>query len=189
MSFNSAEYWENRYSSGGGSGHGSYNMSAQFKGSTVTSLIEEFNIKTVVEFGHGDGNQLKFYKGFNSYVGYDISHSAGKLCKSLYKDRSDITIVDHISELPQSDLALSIDVIYHLVEQEVYEKYMENLFYNKSKHILIYTIDEDREESRHVKARKTSGYIKDNFTDYTLTRTIPGFGNQKNLVFLLYSLV
>ena len=37
------------------------------------SHVREFNIKTISDFGCGDGNQLKSLKGFENYCGFDIS--------------------------------------------------------------------------------------------------------------------
>lgn len=183
--FKSGEYWENRYKTGGNSGVGSYNSSASFKANTINSIIKELNIKSVVEYGHGDGNQLKLYGGFESYTGYDISPSVRDRCVQIFYNNTKIKFVDSITKLPHSDLALSIDVIYHLVEEEVYEEYIKNLF-SRSKYVLIYTMDSNKQGDLHVKSRETSLYISENIINYTLLRTIPGY--RKEVVFLLYKI-
>jgi len=44
MSFNSSEYWDNRYKNGGNSGQGSYNALAKFKASVINDFIENNKI-------------------------------------------------------------------------------------------------------------------------------------------------
>jgi hypothetical protein len=51
-------FWENNYQKGGDSGSGSYDQLAIFKADIINSFIKQNNIKTVIEFGCGDGNQL-----------------------------------------------------------------------------------------------------------------------------------
>ena len=69
----SEKYWENRYKSGGNSGLGSYNEFAGYKASFINEIISKYKIQTVCELGCGDGNNLKYYKGFNKYYGFDVS--------------------------------------------------------------------------------------------------------------------
>lgn len=192
--FNSGKYWEDRYKQGGNSGDGSYNDYAEYKSEVINSIIEEYSIKSINEYGHGDGNQLKYFKGFSTYTGFDISPTVRVKCQNIYKDSKNIKFIDSTNNFTTCDLVLSIDVIYHLVEQEVFEKHIKDLFSTNSKYVLIYTIDADKGSSQHVKARKTTSYIKDNIKNYTLLKTIPGFHNQtqydsQDLVFLLYTII
>ena len=52
-------YWNNRYKNKGNSGKGSYDELAYFKAETINTLLIENNINSVIEFGCGDGNNLK----------------------------------------------------------------------------------------------------------------------------------
>ena len=56
---NSMDYWNERYSSGGNSGTGSYGELAFYKADFINKFIDANQILSVVEFGCGDGNQLK----------------------------------------------------------------------------------------------------------------------------------
>ena len=58
QTFNSASYWDSRYVSGGTSGAGSYGHLAEFKANVLNTFVANRNIKLVIEFGFGDGNQL-----------------------------------------------------------------------------------------------------------------------------------
>ena len=55
----SSEYWDQRYRTGGNSGAGSYNRLAQFKASFLNTFVNTYQIASVIEYGCGDGAQLK----------------------------------------------------------------------------------------------------------------------------------
>ena len=55
--FDSSIYWEKRYNTGGNSGEGSYNKFAEFKALILNNFIQEKNIKNIIDYGVGDGNQ------------------------------------------------------------------------------------------------------------------------------------
>ena len=55
----SDDYWEERYSKGKNSGAGSYNELARFKAEVLNGFVQKQNIRSVIEFGCGDGNQLQ----------------------------------------------------------------------------------------------------------------------------------
>jgi hypothetical protein len=56
---NSAGYWEKRYRRNGNSGSGSYGKLAEYKATVINGFVAANNIQQVMEFGCGDGNQLK----------------------------------------------------------------------------------------------------------------------------------
>ena len=78
--FDSGRYWEQRYLSGDNSGSGSYNRLAQFKAEVLNDFVEKNNVSEVVEWGCGDGNQLKLAK-YPRYTGFDVSQKAVDICK------------------------------------------------------------------------------------------------------------
>ena len=71
--YGSAEYWERRYREreNSGSGSGSYGRLAEFKAEVINSFISENGIRSVLEFGSGDGNQLSLFK-IEDYTGFDV---------------------------------------------------------------------------------------------------------------------
>ena len=79
MDFKSREYWEERYSQGGNSGAGSYGHLAEFKAEVINGFIEQHEIKNVIEWGCGDGNQLGLFR-CEEYIGYDVSETAIEIC-------------------------------------------------------------------------------------------------------------
>ena len=49
---------EKRYSAGGNSGAGSYSQLAEFKAQVLNRFVATHDVKHIIEFGSGDGNQL-----------------------------------------------------------------------------------------------------------------------------------
>lgn len=61
----SKDYKIERYDGGGNSGVGSYHHLAEFKAEIINGFVAREGIKTGIEYGCGDGNQLKLgaYRG------------------------------------------------------------------------------------------------------------------------------
>jgi len=182
--FSSRNYWNQRYTRGGNSGNGSYNNNAIFKAEILNKFIKNKNINTLIDFGVGDGNQLKYIDTQNlKYIGIDISEFVISKCKAIFNnDTSKTFILDtDITNTTKSELVISCDVIYHLVEDEVYRKYMKKLFFMSEKYVIIYAKDEEIELARHVKFRKFTKYIQNNFPNWKLIQHIPNKYPQINL--------
>ena len=114
----SKSYWENRYRKGGNSGSGSYNHLAKFKASILNSFIIKNHINTIIEFGSGDCNQLSL-ANYKNYIGYDVSQTAIKICKKKFKNDKTKTFIhlnDNFKNNKKADLSISLEVIFHLIE-------------------------------------------------------------------------
>lgn len=176
--FNVQNYWENRYKNGGNSGWGSHNESSvSFKKDYVNNLILELGIKTVVELGCGDGNQLSFFENYDTYTGYDISNDIITKCIKKFSGDDTKSFTSDINNLAKNgnkyDIALSLDVVYHLVEDSVYESYMHVLF-GLSDNICIFGTDNDNAVSAiHVKNRKISEFVTKHYPNFKLCDTKP----------------
>src|SRR5690606_4241845 len=79
--FVSADYWEQRYARGGNSGAGSYGKLAEFKAEVLNAFVRERQIRSVIDFGCGDGAQLALAE-YPSYVGLDVSPTALHICRT-----------------------------------------------------------------------------------------------------------
>ena len=165
--FNSADYWQKRYLIGRNSGAGSYSRLAQFKADIINEFVENHSIKTVIEWGCGDGNQLKLAK-YPEYIGLDVAQEAINICIAKFKD-------DHTKKFiwsgskdfkleNRADLALSLDVLYHLVEDKIFDKYMRQLFDSSNKFVCIYSCNDNYNKNRkeHVKHRTFTDWIDKN---------------------------
>jgi cyclopropane fatty-acyl-phospholipid synthase-like methyltransferase len=164
---------------GGNSGAGSYNKFADFKASVLNNAISEFEISQVIEFGCGDGNQLAKLN-IPSYIGLDVSETILKHCiikfnndktKSFFNYNGNAFVDNH--DIFLSDAAISIDVIFHLVEYSVFKKYLTDLFSCARKLVIIYGADSDYpQKTKHEFYRKFTGYIDVNFPEWKLERII-----------------
>lgn len=171
----SREYWEERYRRGGTSGAGSYNRLARFKADFLNGFVEEHRIGSVVEFGSGDGAQLSLAR-YPTYVGVDVSETVLQLARERFSADPSICFL-HISEVTSSlaaDLALSLDVIYHLVEDEVFECHMRQLFDSANRYVIVYSSnDESSWRSPHVRHRQFTSWVERNRPDFRLLRHVP----------------
>lgn len=172
----SSNYWENRYKSGGNSGPGSYGKLSSFKAETINSFVLKNCIKNIIEYGCGDGNQLGL-ANYPEYIGFDISIQAINICKNKFQNDSTKSFKitnDYNNET--ADLTLSLDVIYHLVEDCIFQEYMSRLFKSSRKFVIIYssnTDDNSKFQAAHVRHRNFTKWIKKNIEDWELIQHIP----------------
>lgn len=173
----SVRYWEKRYSAGGTSGAGSYGRLAKFKADVINTFVREHDVETVIDLGCGDGNQLKF-ADYPAYHGLDVSETAIQRCRKLFADddskRFSLYIPDRFSlddPAHSAELALSLDVIYHLLEDHVFDTYMRHLFGVAEKYVIIYSNDSGENPSHlspHLRFRKFSDWINDHAPSWKL---------------------
>jgi len=159
----SDNYWENRYRLNLDSGSGSYGRLAIFKSNVINEIIQDYQIKNLVELGVGDGNNLKLYKGFDSYTGFDVSRTIIEKNKTKFKSEIYKFYVLNEEIVPKCELIMSLDVIYHLIEDKVYKNHLNDLFTNATNLVLIYSSNFDGKKFRHVKHRRFSNDIPNNF--------------------------
>lgn len=168
----SSSYWEQRYRTGGTSGPGSYGPLAQFKADTLNTFVARGNIRSVVEFGVGDGAQLELAR-YRRYVGIDIAPTSIELCSRRFA--SDGTKRFYLTsqipaDLGRFDLALSLDVVYHLVEDAVFESHMRALFASASRYVIIYSSNKmEKTDWPHVRHRQFTRWIAQHEPHWRLT--------------------
>ncbi|RBQ23399.1 hypothetical protein ALNOE001_09800 [Candidatus Methanobinarius endosymbioticus] len=146
---------------GKNSGEGSYNFLANFKAEVINEFISKNNIENVIEFGSGDGNQLSL-SNYPNYIGFDVSESVVNKCiKKFKEDTKKFLLLDKYAG-EKADLTLSLDVIYHLIEDNIFEEYMDRLFNASKKFVIIYSSNDNDLENiaAHVKHRKFTDYIE-----------------------------
>ncbi len=154
----SSEFWEKTYRAGNTSGSGSYGRLAEFKAEVVNGFVRDHDVASVIDFGCGDGNQLSL-ADYPRYVGLDVSPTI--LRRLIDRFASDSTksfflynphcFADRACAL-RCDLAVSMDVIFHLIEDDVFEKYMRDLFSCAARFVMIYTRDLGRPRDPRVLA-------------------------------------
>jgi hypothetical protein len=172
----SAAFWETVYREGGTSGPGSYGRLAEFKAEILNEFVRSRNIRTVIEFGCGDGSQLQRAR-YPEYVGVDVAAASILRCSALFAGDSTkhFCRADALPEdLGAFDLALSLDVIYHLIEDSVFDDYMRRLFSVAQRHVIIYSSNYDAlAEGPHVRHREFTTWIDAHAHDWQPEGFIP----------------
>jgi SAM-dependent methyltransferase len=159
----SSSYWEKRYQKGRTSGVGSYGRLAEFKAEILNDFVERNGIQSVIEFGCGDGTQLAL-ANYPRYVGIDVAQGSIAICEHRFA--GDTTKSFHLTtaipkDLGSFDLALSLDVIYHLVEDAVFDSYMRSLFAHAGRSVIIYSSNKVESSGvPHVRHRLFTKWIE-----------------------------
>ena len=171
----SAEYWERRYREreNSGSGSVSYGRLAEFKAEVINSFISENGIRSVLEFGSGDGNQLSLFK-IEDYTGFDVSETVVARLRDIFKNDAGKRFY-HLSQFSdqKAELVLSLDVIYHLIEKDVYHEHMSNLFNASSRYMIIYSSNHEKPSpAPHVRHWNFSRWVRQHRPDWRLVRKI-----------------
>ena len=192
--FDSRKYWERRYTIGGNSGLGSYGRLAEFKAEIINRFTRENRIVKIIEFGCGDGNQLSLFK-IDNYIGLDVAKTAIEKCKKQFerdKSKSFFLYNPHclgnINNF-KTELSLSLDVIFHIIEDDIFELYMRHLFAVSNKFVIIYSSDNDNSKSLapHYKYRQFSRWIKVNLSQWELIKIIKNkYPNESYSDFYIY---
>lgn len=167
-------YWQERYAKGGTSGAGSYGRLALFKAEVLNAFVKDNAVESIIEFGCGDGNQLSLYE-FPRYTGLDVSPHTIVQCQERFADDPSKTFHVIGPEQPPADLSMSIDVLFHLTEDEVFERYMRDLFAAGIRFVIIYSSNTDRNglfQATHVKHRKFNDWVAANIPDWTLQEVV-----------------
>jgi len=190
--FSSGSYWEKRYKSGGNSGAGSYGRLAQFKADIINKFVKDQSINTILEMGSGDGNQLELFN-LPHYIGFDISKTSIVYCAKKFRDDNDksfflydpVCFVDN-QNIFNVDMTMSLDVIFHLVEDDVFDKYMHDLFFMAKQYVIIYssnTEDSRLSQAQHVRHRKFTDWVDTNAKKWKLEKKIKNkFGLKEDLI-------
>ena len=176
MTFASEHYWRERYALGGHSGVGSQGVFAIFKAEVLNRFVAEQNISSVIEFGCGDGQQLALAK-YPEYTGVDVSETAVSMCRERFgHDPSKQFMLASEYDGEQADLALSLDVLYHLTEDATFDRYMQTLFAVAAQHVVIYSSNTDEQQPGqppHIRHRRFTEWVEANAPELSLANLIP----------------
>jgi SAM-dependent methyltransferase len=172
----SSDYWEKRYQQGRTSGVGSYGRLAKFKAEILNDFVERHRINSVIEFGCGDGTQLSLAR-YPRYVGVDVARGSIDICQKRFAGetaKSFYLVTQVPASEAQFDLAISLDVIYHLVEDAVFESYMRSLFERSQRFAVIYSSNKVEPSGvPHVRHRKFTDWIEKNAPEWKQSGFIP----------------
>lgn len=187
-------YWERRYAAGGTSGAGSYGELATYKAEFLNGFVRKQNVQTVIELGCGDGNQLSL-ADYPRYLGLDISKTAIDRCQERFRSDStkaflwyDPARAMRLADWLQVDLTLSLDVIYHLVEDAAYDIYLDDLFSLSRKFVIVYSSNkEGLALAPHVRYRQFTVDVAKLFPSFRLMYSEPNrYPNQSDSQFFVF---
>jgi hypothetical protein len=162
------------------SGPGSYGEFARHKAEFLNAFVAEHDVATVLEFGCGDGGQLALAQ-YPSYIGLDVAPSAIDLCKQTFGEDATKSFfltatrqfVDHHGVF-RAELTLSLDVLYHLVEDDLFDLYLRQLFAAATRFVIIYSSDSEiADRARHVRHRRFTPWVQQNQAEWQLLQTVP----------------
>lgn len=167
------DYWEKRYRLGMSSGAGSAGELARFKADVLNGFVRNHGVRSVIEFGCGDGLQLALAQ-YPAYLGLDVSRTAVSACSSRFADDPTKSFLwydesqgSNLGDFLQADLTISLDVVYHLLDDEAYRKHLKNLFGASRCHVIVYSSNREGVVlARHVRHRR---FLDD------VGRAYPGF--------------
>lgn len=124
-------------------------------------MIEREAIRSVIDWGCGDGGQLALVRLPAAYVGVDISRTAVAKCRTLFPSRrfAVVTLEDDPPKYCRGELGLSMDVIFHLVKDHDFKVYLRRLFSNAERFVCIYGTDYDEPQRAHMRHRHFTPYV------------------------------
>jgi 2-polyprenyl-3-methyl-5-hydroxy-6-metoxy-1,4-benzoquinol methylase len=132
-----SNYWENRYQRGGTSGEGSIGQGRAWKWKIIESYVPD--LQCVIDVGCGD---LSFWSGrkCEDYTGIDISETILEKNKS---SRPDWTFIRSSSDKLVEDLkrenVFCFDILFHIMDENVFQNTLHNLCQYSSKYLFIHT--------------------------------------------------
>jgi SAM-dependent methyltransferase len=184
----SANYWDSRYQLGNDSGAGSYGRFAVNKAAFVNGFVAEQGVESVIEFGCGDGNQLALAR-YPRYLGLDVSREAVRTCRARFEGDAtkQFKLVDEYAG-ERADLGLSLDVIFHLVEDDVFGEYMTRLFDAADRYVIVFSTNTNRRtpiDRAHVRHRRFTDWA-DGRGDWRLVQNSRVFSPLRRASFFVY---
>jgi SAM-dependent methyltransferase len=174
----SAGYWEQRYSGGGTSGAGSYGPQARWKAEVVNGWVRQHDVRSVLDLGCGDGNQLGLAE-YPRYLGVDVAPSAVRRCVERFgadPTKSFLALDPATTHDPagwlRADLALSLEVLFHLVEAPVFEAYLRQLFASAERFVVICARDAELPGGPHERYRPFTPWVAAHAPEWSLLERV-----------------
>ena len=166
----SKDYWEKWYKKNRDLISPEQLNSTEYKTQVVNDWLKHYNIDSVIDLGCGIGNYIDVFNGFN-YMGYDVSETAIKICQNKYGNEQSKTfkVIEKIVN-EKSNMTMSIDVIYYLVEDDVFVKYMNNLFNSSQRYVMIYSTNHNHYNDLipHIKHRQFTDWVKKHKKEFVM---------------------
>ncbi len=167
----------------------------------LNDFVATEEIDSVIEFGCGDGEQLALGR-YPRYLGMDVSPSTLQRTAQRFSDdrtksflRYDPACFADPAGFLSAQLTLSLDVVYHLVEDGIYARHLQDLFGASRRFVILYTSDSERlsvpeHPTAHVRHRPVRRDVAARFPHWTLRSQVDGpqrlGGSSSFAEFLIY---
>lgn len=170
---NPRKYWDQRYRDGRSSGAGSEGAEAEYKAAFISEFIRYWDVHDIIDWGCGDGHVLSLMDLNGAhYTGIDVSPTVITRLSVKYAADEMIRFKLPIMFDREYDLALSLDVLFHLPSDIDYRAYLIDLFDSSDEFVIIYSTDYDMEYAgNHVRRRNFTADIAEWFPSWELKHT------------------
>lgn len=139
MILNEPNYWDQRYCKGGISGEGSIGDYRDWKWHIIKKYTDKLeNLNSVIDIGCGD---LSFWEGktCKKYIGMDVSKTI--IEKNIVK-KPEWTFFCNSADIRKdikSNCVFCFDILFHIMDDNTYEKILKNVISYSQNMIFIYT--------------------------------------------------
>ena len=190
--FDSRGYWERRYADGRDSGPGSHGEYARYKADFLNEFVAEHDIESVVEFGCGDGAQVEL-AAYPEYVGLEVAPAAVERCARQFADdeTKSFLLYDPLyfqnHGAVEGELVLSLEVLFHLVEDERFEQTMHDIFGAATQYVILFSSNyDDATPELHVRHRNFTDYVAAEFPAFDLVERVENEYEERVSDFYVY---
>jgi hypothetical protein len=97
------------------------------------------------------------------------------MCRVLFSGDNSKRFLHWDDVIPGSiaELSLSLDVIYHLVEDRVFDDYMRRLFESSQRFVIVYSSNMDQDwPTKHVRHRQFTRWVEQNKPEWRHKATL-----------------
>jgi hypothetical protein len=107
----------------------------------------------------------------------DVSATAVDLCRERFREDPTKSFAlyeptQYRMGADQADLALSLDVVYHLVEQTVFERHLRHVFGAASRFVIVYSSNVDAVGvAPHIRHRRFTDWVGAQLPEWSLIET------------------
>jgi trans-aconitate methyltransferase len=174
------DYWRNRHRRRRGTwqavGSGSVGHLAEWKVDLVNTLVCENGARSLLDLGCGDGRVSEGFE-VETYLGLDPSPVAVAEARKRVGDRTGWSVQEYepaaiMGQTPPADVSVSLDVVFHLIDDRLYFAYLTHLFHCTRMAVGIYSTNWDGPAHAHMRHRNVEQDVADWFPGWYLDESV-----------------
>jgi hypothetical protein len=113
-----------------------------------TAIIQKHGIESLLDFGCRHGATLELLE-VSGYLGFDPRSNDIDILRERYLSNPQKKFTDNVNAIKRKELAISFDVLFHLIKDSVYEDCMRSLFLSSTRFVLIYSSNTERTDGEN----------------------------------------